>query len=654
MMKKYILLLFTLILSLPLLAQLEVKEGSFKKSEGFININPNIQSDDNDVPYAVIKVKTENINDKQRHELRFEGNAATFIEIEYKVGEVWVYLSSKPATYLKISHPDLSSTEFWFPYDLEPKQGYELTLINKMINNVILSGSLSIITKPENGATIILNGKVISSQTPYINDIIPAGKYEITVSKERYKTVTKILEIKGGEDKKLEIEMPIDVATITLKADIETEIYVDGEKMKNGTWIGELNSGNHEVIYKKKFHIDASQTILVEGGKSQTYELLPIPIVGCLNLTSTPSGVTVLIDGNDYGLTPLSLNNLLIGDHKLRLLKNGFNTLDVDINIKENDTLTIDKTLIEMPATIIYGITITTKSNYDQIYVDGKYEGHSPITVNLSEGSHIVKAYRGYTKHEEVEKEIVVKQYGTRRFEISFKSDIKEQPTINQITYSTSSNYNNRDNRKVNFDIGVFAGLGMSFLKSTNSDDFFLNQKYWGYFAKGLYASIMINKIGLKTEVTNFNASGHTLYFEHSYTYPNYSHICYEYHYNFSTINIPIMIGYETDEAHWFLFSAYIGPQINICNNATYDIIDSDSQATISSNQSIKNYEKTSCNLMMEINWGWCYENISISFISVKFDITKPTIFKNNGTEPFSGNLKSSSFILGMQLDYNF
>lgn len=650
-MKKYILLLFTLIFSLPLLAQLEVKEGSFKEVPGFVNINPNIQSDDNDVPYAVIKVKTENINDKQRHELRFEGNAATFIEIEYKVGEVWVYLSSKPATYLKISHPDLSSTEFWFPYDLEPKQGYELTLINKMINNVILSGSLSIITKPENGATITLNGKVISSKTPYINDIIPAGKYEITVSKERYKTVTNIIEIKGGEDKKLEIEMPMDVATITLKADTETEIYVDGKNMKKGTWIGELNSGHHEIIYKKQYHKDASQTIFVEGGKSQTYELLPIPIVGCLNLTSTPSGATVLIDGKDYGLTPLSLNDLLIGNHKLRLLKNGFNTLGVDITIKENDTLTINKTLIETPATIIYGITITTTSNYDQIYVDGKYEGHSPITVNLSEGSHIVKAYRGYTNHEEVEKEIVVKQYGTRKFEISFESDIKEQLNKNQITYSTSSDYNNRDDRKVNFDIGVFAGLGLRTLQSTTHEDLFYDLSM--YFAKGLYASIKKNKIGLKIEITNHTSTGDYKFTEKSQIYP-YLQNYYRYRYNFSMINIPIMIGYELDETDGFLLSAYIGPQINICNSATYDILENFSASPINNNQSIVNYEKTSCNLICEINLGFCYKKVSISYLSLKFDITKPTMIKNHGTEKFSGNLKSSSFIWGMQLDYNF
>lgn len=128
-MKKLTAILILFLLSFNVMAQLEVKPDSFKEVPGFVNINLNIQTDDNDVPYAVVKVKTENINDKQRRELLFQGDAATFIECEYKVGEVWVYLTYK-ASYLKISHPDLSSTEFWFPFDMAPKKGYELTLVN--------------------------------------------------------------------------------------------------------------------------------------------------------------------------------------------------------------------------------------------------------------------------------------------------------------------------------------------------------------------------------------------------------------------------------------------------------------------------------------------------------------------------------------------
>ena len=63
-MRKTIILLIALLLSIPIFAQLEVKEGSFKEVHGFVNINPddNYQTDDNNLPFAVIKVRTESMS----------------------------------------------------------------------------------------------------------------------------------------------------------------------------------------------------------------------------------------------------------------------------------------------------------------------------------------------------------------------------------------------------------------------------------------------------------------------------------------------------------------------------------------------------------------------------------------------------------------
>ena len=92
-MKKYLLLVVAVLLSVAAFAQLEVKEGSFKEVQGFVNINTEKMYDDNDRPYAVLKIKTENIDSKQRRELRFGGDAQTFFEVEYKDGEVWLYIT---------------------------------------------------------------------------------------------------------------------------------------------------------------------------------------------------------------------------------------------------------------------------------------------------------------------------------------------------------------------------------------------------------------------------------------------------------------------------------------------------------------------------------------------------------------------------------
>ena len=254
-MKKYILLLMIFTLTIPLFAQLEVKEGSFKEVPGFVNINPddNYQTDDNNLPFAVIKVRTENINDKQRRELKFSGNAGTFIMLEYKDGEVWVYLTAQYADYLKISHPDFSSIEFTLPYDLKPKCGYEMALVNKA--EVISNGwaSLTITTSPENGAEISLNGRPLNQTTPYTNNMIPAGKYEITVSKFGFENVTKTIVINEGESTNFEIEMPYKYGSLSIVSNpSEAIVYIDDVECGiTPLTINNIKYGTHELKIKK-------------------------------------------------------------------------------------------------------------------------------------------------------------------------------------------------------------------------------------------------------------------------------------------------------------------------------------------------------------------------------------------------------------------
>lgn len=239
-MKKVVLLAIALVISLCSLAQLEVKSNSFKEVPGFVNINPDqdYQFDDNDLPFAVIKVRTENITDKQRRELRFEGNGGTFIVLEYKTGEVWVYLTAKYADYLKISHPDFSSIEFTLPFDLEPKKGYELTLVNKpavdedivkrleklenasnvapVVAPVVVPvevvekpktdvGYITVKTTPK-GAYVLVDNKIVGT-TPYLSESVSVGNHKISVRLEGYEPAAQRLEIKKGEEIALEFAL---------------------------------------------------------------------------------------------------------------------------------------------------------------------------------------------------------------------------------------------------------------------------------------------------------------------------------------------------------------------------------------------------------------------------------------------------------------
>lgn len=307
-MKKHLVLLFALVLSITSFAQLEVSPNSFKQIEGFVNDNPDIQTDDNEKPFSVIKMKTENLNEEQRNQLLFEGDLQTYFEVEEHGEELWLYISYY-ATFIKISHPDFGTTEFWFPFSMRGKKGYEMTLINKT-SNFSGSGGLFISTIPESGATITINGRVLEEKTYYRNPMIAAGEYEITVSKEGYEDVTKKISIYDGDKIYLDIEMPL----------IRSKLLVE----------------------------------------------------------TNPTGAKVTIDGKVCGVTPLSIDTMLLGKHALVLEMNKCKTFNKEFEIERNKMTRFNVKMGNCPkgaAPGVFSVSDKKKVHFSQGLLLARYGG---------------------------------------------------------------------------------------------------------------------------------------------------------------------------------------------------------------------------------------------------------------------------------------
>ena len=321
-MKKVFLLIVSIFLSFNALAQLEVRQGSFHKVNGFVNINMDKQTDDNDRPYAVLKIRTENIDGKQRRELNFQGDARTFFEVEYKDGEVWLYISYY-ASYIKISHDDLSSTEFYFPFDMEPKCGYELTLVNKAVapGPVKEVYNFMIVSADQPNATIYIDNEY-------------AGEQEV------YKS------FKAGEKHFWRIEC---------------ELY----------------------------HTESGEAVIPsKEGENATITKALRPAFGYLNVTSTPEdGAVVFIDGKKVGQTPYKSDKLASGEHKVRVMKEMFSTVEKTFTVNDGQTINAP---MNMSANFV-SVTITTDSESD-IYVDNEKKGKGTWSGRLSDGAHALEA----------------------------------------------------------------------------------------------------------------------------------------------------------------------------------------------------------------------------------------------------------------------
>lgn len=414
---KKLLLLFLIFISFNVFGQIEVKEGSFRKIDGFVMIDKYEHTDMNDAPMALIKISTENINAEQRRKFTFKGNLATFFDVHFEPGEIYLYVSAAAATFIEIIHDDYGKTEFTLPYDLCDFCGYEMVIVRKtgdydeapQINYLIISadidnaaiyiddnyvgdkeasrsfevgtthtwkidcnlyhtesgevtitsgdaveinktlrpayGFINVTSKPEDNAVVFINGERVGN-TPYKSDKMPSGTYKVRLMKEMYDPVEETYVIEDGMTTNADINMSANYVNVTLTTDADSDIYLDNEFKAKGKWTGRVSLGSHYAEARKMYHKTSVQKIeLKKGDKGDIVLESPQPINGHIDINSTPMKADIYIDGKHYGTTPKIISNILIGNHELRLEKEGCETLSRDIVVVEGEMLSLNEKL---------------------------------------------------------------------------------------------------------------------------------------------------------------------------------------------------------------------------------------------------------------------------------------------------------------------
>ncbi len=265
-------------------------------------------------------------------------------------------------------------------------------------------GYINVSTSPEQGAKVFVNGEYLGL-SPIKSDKLKSGSHTVMVMKDMFKMTEKSFTVNDGQTTNATLNMSANFVNVTINTDADADIYVDDDYKAKGRWSGRLSDGLHNFEARKANHRTTKKSLDLVLGENQTITLeAPRPISGSLDVNSSPMSAEIYIDGKHYGQTPNYINEILIGSHTLKLEKSGCAPITKTITIKENETLTINEKLQTGKE-----ITISTDQNGDKIYVDGNYVGTSPITSNLTYGSHNIKAERN---GKEVSKTISVSQSG--------------------------------------------------------------------------------------------------------------------------------------------------------------------------------------------------------------------------------------------------
>lgn len=390
-MKNILLVLLTLV-SLNVFGQSEffkVKEGSFHKIDGCVTIPAH--TDQNDLPMGVIKIIPENITEQQRTKLQFEGNLATGIEVEQKVGETWVYVTARAVTFLRIKHPDFGVTEFNVPMEIEANQCYEMVLqyipLTQTTETEHVKPTYLIISSDHSNAVIYIDDKQVGIKEASRRFNI-GTTHTWRIECNMYHTESGTVTLNDRVEISKTLRPAFGYVQVSTLPEEGAMVYVDDEYVGNSPIkTGKLKSGTHTVRVVKDMYQITEEKVVVKDGQTT---------ISKINMSANYVDVTIIAEAEtniyvdeEYKGKGKWSGRLSDGSHYVEAIKEHHkpNVKNIELVLGKPVTITLDA-----PAPIYGSVDINSEPILADIYIDGKHYGQTPNYIDdIIIGTHTLK-----------------------------------------------------------------------------------------------------------------------------------------------------------------------------------------------------------------------------------------------------------------------
>ncbi|MCX8094702.1 MAG: PEGA domain-containing protein [Caldisericia bacterium] len=223
--------------------------------------------------------------------------------------------------------------------EVEIKKGRETIVIANLERKV---GGISVKTEPD-GATVYVDGKNYGLTPLEIYDL-ETGKHEVLITKEGYKSIIKVVEVK---------EEIIEISEILIKGVSKAYInsnprgatvIIDGKEIgKTPLEIKEISLGRHFITLKALGYEEMTKTIdITENINTYTFNL--VQLNHALIIETEPEGATVYIDDSIKGVTPIEIKNLTpLKKYKIRIELSGYLPYLTEVTMPKDGSIFLPK-----------------------------------------------------------------------------------------------------------------------------------------------------------------------------------------------------------------------------------------------------------------------------------------------------------------------
>lgn len=335
-----------LICSLIVGAQ-SISVSSFRLLENDLDANTagTMERDQNGEVAALIKVVTTQTG------FSFDGGALGIVKTVQKPGEIWVYVP-RGLKKITISHPQLGVLrDYYLPMTVASARTYEMILVTGTVETTVRQARTSqyvVFQLTPSNAVVELDGELLQTDGGTATKMMKFGTYNYRVQAPNYLPEAGNVTVNDPKNKHvISVALKPNFSAVTLKVDGDAEIWVNGERKGTGSWTGNLGAGTYAFEAKKPNHRDSytSRDIVVTV-EPQTITLqAPTPILGEADINSSPAMADIYIDGKKVGQTPQLVSDLLIGQHQLRISKQGFKDYSATLTVREGESSMISAKL---------------------------------------------------------------------------------------------------------------------------------------------------------------------------------------------------------------------------------------------------------------------------------------------------------------------
>ena len=296
-----------------------------------------------------------------------------------------------------------------------------------------LPGKLKVSSTP--AAAISVDGQPVGSIQQDVLEL-SAGKHRLTFTAARHQPQDVEVDIEGlGKTQELKVELKPGWAPVTVSSRPSgAEVRIAGQVQGSTPGTLELGAGAAELEFRLPGYKARRLPILVVANQPQTLpEVLLESADATVQLSSTPAGASVTVDGAFRGRTPLSLTVTPDSAHQLVLSRDGHENAAATVTLAAEER----KTLVLSLKPILGVLKLNVTPADATLTVDGEAKPLGDGRLELSATAHRIEVAKpGYKPYSS---EVTVRPGVDQKLDIALTSEAELKAAANPALINSAS-----------------------------------------------------------------------------------------------------------------------------------------------------------------------------------------------------------------------